>query len=211
MNYQKSILSLFLLTGSYALSAMDHAAEIGAFVRPGRADGINIGQAYVGIRDARVEHNHVAGEHQYHFEQRMHQEYDPAQPLRRQLFNTLLSGVRQSFFDVGNTGGKFVDYITKIAASVAVGLTIDLGKNVWHRLFDKEQLAQQEAQHALANLATEEALIQSLATQLKTFPRQTESDQETYKVLHARYVSMLKEFSEHATEYMAKSAKTKVA
>jgi hypothetical protein len=140
-----------------------------------------------------------------------HERYNPSQGFSSQMGYTILSGIKQSFFDVGNTGGKFVNYATTIAASVAVGLTVDMTKELWIRLFNKKARDEQEHQKKLAALATEEALVNSLANQLRALPRQTDPERETYRALHSQYVSMLKQFSDHAAEYMANQSKNPAA
>lgn len=187
-----SIIMCAVLAGSMAYS-METASEIADFVRAQQAGGINIQNAAVGIRNAFVNHNHVAGEHQYYLHNS--QEFNQQEPLMRQLLHAVLSGIKQSCFDTGNTGGKFVDYATKIGASVAVGLGIDALKNLWSRLFNKQALEEQNYQKKLAALAAQEALIQSIAAQLKTLPRVTEEDKASYSALHAQYVTVLKHFT----------------
>lgn len=212
-----NIRSFFSLTTivatSYAFGAMDPAAEIREFVRPphDNHEGINIGQAYVGIRDARVAHHHVPGEHLYRIDNHLNQEYNQNEPFMRQMFHALLSGAKQSFFETGNCGGKFIDYATKFGASLAVGLTIDATKKICGHLFSKHYRAQQKAQEDLTQLAQEEALVNSLAVQLKNLPRQTETEKEIYKTIQAHYASMLEKFSRHAHDYMTTHNRQKVS
>lgn len=199
------LLSIFIcasLAGS-AVYGMEATAEVADFVRARQADGINIQNAAVGIRSAFVNHNHVAGEHRYYLHNG--QEFNQQEPLVRQLLYALLSGIKQSCFDTGNTGGKFVDYATRIGASVAVGLGVDALKNLWSRIFDKQALAEQNYQKKLAALATQEALIQSIAAQLKTLPRVTEEDKASYSTLHAQYVTMLKQFTAAVKNFISEN------
>jgi len=194
-------LSSFLIcTSLISFTIYGMEDEIAAFVRSPQADGINIQNAAVGIRSAFVNHNHVAGEHRYNFHNG--QEFNQQEPLARQLLHALLSGIKQSCFDAGNTGGKFTDYATRIGASIAVGVGVEALKNLWSRLFDKQALAERENQKKLTALATQEALIQSIANQLKSLPRLTEEDKASYSAMHTQYVTMLKQFTAAVKDFI---------
>jgi hypothetical protein len=185
---------LCLLVTLGTIQAMDQVPQdIPEFMRDPRPGHTNV-FAIQRLGGTNIEHQYVRMGSQ--------QEYDPSQPWLAQMRDTLNSGFKETVFDIGHCPGKFLDYGLHAAATLCISSLIGFMQDKIARLFYKNDLEKQESRRMLAQLATEDALIQSLAVQLKGLPRATDTERETFRKLHEQYVSILALHSAHTASYM---------
>jgi hypothetical protein len=209
MNYTLFLTGIYAGFMGFTVHGMDVATEVAEFARAPQGNGINVHNAAVAIQRAQVNHNHVAGEHRYNFHNG--QEFNQGEPCLRQFLHALLGGIKQTFFDIGNSGGRFTDYMTKVGASIVVGFSVELLKNSWDHLFNKQALAEQVYNKKLALLAAQEAMVNSLANQLRVLPRATEAEKKNYAILYEQYVTILKSFAGNLKDLVLENSQCKPA
>lgn len=195
MKLNRIILPIVMLVASQQMFPMDGILE-----EAGRAAGRGINIARAEIPVANMNSNHVYGEHQTIYNMGASQTYDYHRPFFSQVRNSVLSGILDSAFSIGNLGNKILDYGVKIGVSALINLGLNAAYKTWNS--SPQKLAEQASQKRLACLAAHNELLQSIAAQLNRMPRLTAEDKASYAAMQKQYAAMLKAFTQDAHDYM---------